>query len=55
MYRQVNCLATVAVLPQITFNQNINHYETIVAVNVHIQCRRSHKVAISFANTASHY
>ncbi len=30
MYRQVNCVAPVAILPQITFNQNIHHYETRV-------------------------
>ncbi len=42
MYRQVTCVAPVSILPQITFNQNIHHYETQVSANVHVQYRRTH-------------
>ncbi len=55
MYRQVKCVAPVSILPQITFNQNIHHYETWVSANVRVQYRRTHKVATSFINTAPHY
>ena len=55
MYRQVNCVAPIAILPQITFNQNIHNYQTRVSVNLHVQYRRTHKVTTSFVSTAPHY
>ncbi len=55
MYRQVKCVASVSILPQITKNQNIHHYETRVSANVHVQYRRTQKVATSFVNRAPHY
>ena len=44
MYIQVNCVAPVSILSQITFNQNIHNYESRVSANVHVQYRRTDKV-----------